>query len=392
MNTLNFVDLTQHEVEAINHDFNFANAFNQQTEDFAQISIIDRLPSIWWDAKQAKQRDLEIKFIELFYTKRGLNSALKPNNVMLHYAASIATIHIANYLSKNQLTVSLIEPCFDGTFEIMKNFGVKILPLKEELLSDENTVYDNLKTHIKTDVIFLIDPNNPTGFTTLGRQNQYRFQEIVRFCQDHNKLLVLDHCFANCLMYDDTIELYDTYQVLKESGIKYMAIEDTGKYLSSQNVKVALLKVSEGLYEEMYNIYTAYILSISPFILNLVTEYVIESHQSRFSTLRELIKRNRVILGEALEGTMLCPQEAVAAISIAWCKIDSSRNVKSTELQRFLSETQDIYILPGTFFYWSAPAQGEQYLRIALARDTDIFRDGMQRLKQGLYLFNQFHS
>ncbi len=46
-----------------------------------------------------------------------------------------------------------------------------------------------------TDALFLVDPNNPTGFTLLsdGRRG---FEEVVRFCVDHRKLLIIDRCFA----------------------------------------------------------------------------------------------------------------------------------------------------------------------------------------------------
>ncbi|QFS47274.1 pyridoxal phosphate-dependent aminotransferase [Nostoc sphaeroides] len=383
MNILNLTDLTQHEAEAIDQEFNFANAFNQQTQSSSQMDIITKLPEIWLDAKRTKQKDSNEKFIVTFYTTRGLNSALQPNNIMLHYAASIAIIHIANYLVKKRLSVSLIEPCFDSLFNVFKHLEVPIYPLKEELLHDGDSIYENLKKYIKTDAIFLVDPNNPTGFTTLGIKNQKIFAEIVRFCKDYNKLLIIDYCFANFLMYDDEVELYDTYQVLKESGINYMAIEDTGKYWPIQNTKVAMLKVSDCLYEEMYSIYTAYILSISPFILNLLSEYILESHRSQFSSTRYLLKKNQTILKEMLQGTILHLPETMTKTCVAWCEIQDS-SIKSTELQEFLFQAKGVYILPGTFFYWSNHPQGEKYIRIALARDTDNFMQGMKLLKEGL--------
>jgi aspartate/methionine/tyrosine aminotransferase len=382
-NTLNFADLTQYEAEAIDQEFNFANAFNQQSPSPSQMSIINRLPEIWLDAKQTKQKHLNQKFIETFYITRGLKSALEPNNIMLHYAASISIIHVANYLLKKRLTVSLIEPCFDSLFDVLKHLEVPTYSLKEDLLHNSDDIYDNLKKHIKTDAIFLVDPNNPTGFTMLGLENQNAFQEIVRFCKDYDKLLIIDHCFSNFLMYDDGIELYDTYQVLKESGIKYMTIEDTGKYWSIQNTKVSMLKVSDSLYEEMYSIYTAYILSISPFILNLLSEYILESHRNQFSSTRFLLNQNRTALKEMLHGSILHLPETTAKTCVAWCEIVDS-DIKSTQLQEFLLQTKKVYVLPGTFFYWSNPTLGEKYIRIALARDSDNFAQGMKLLREGL--------
>ena len=76
MNILNLMDLTQHEAEAINQEFNFANAFNLQTLSPSQTDIIAKLPAIWLDAKQTKQKDANEKFTINFYTIRGLKSAL----------------------------------------------------------------------------------------------------------------------------------------------------------------------------------------------------------------------------------------------------------------------------------------------------------------------------
>ncbi|NJO63506.1 MAG: aminotransferase class I/II-fold pyridoxal phosphate-dependent enzyme [Richelia sp. RM2_1_2] len=385
MKTLNCADLTQHEVEALQQEFNFANAFTQQSQSPSQMDIIRRLPDLWLEAEQSKQQDLNNKFIEAFYTTRGLKSALKPNNIMLHYSASIAIIHIANYLLKKRLSVTLIEPCFDSLFGVLKNMNIPINPLAEELLYDSDTIYKNLKMCIKTDAIFLVDPNNPTGFTTLGIQNHQIFQEIIRFCKDYNKLLIIDYCFANFLMYDSEIELYDTYETLKESGVKYMAIEDTGKCWPIQSTKVAMLKVSDSLYEDMYEIYTSYILSVSPFILNLLSEYILDSHRDYFGHIRFLLKRNRAILKEKLQGQILHLPDTMAKTSVAWCEIKEP-TIKATDLQKFIFQAKRVYVLPGTLFYWNNSKLGDKYIRIALARDTDNFMQGMILLKEGLEL------
>lgn len=380
---LNFEDLTQHEVEALKQKFNFADAHTHQSQSPSQMQIVARLPELWLEAERTKQETLNHKFLEAFYTTRGLKSALEPNNIMLYYAASIAIIHVGNYLFKKRLSVSLIEPCFDNLYEILKHQEVPLYRLQEELLYEPDKIYENLKNNIKTDAIFLVDPNNPTGFTTLGIKNQRAFAEIVRFCKDYDKLLIIDYCFANFLMHDDEVELYDTYKLLKESGVKYMAIEDTGKTWPIQDAKVAMLKVSDCLYNEMYSIYTAYILNISPFILNFLTEYILDSHHVKFDSTRNLLNRNRAILREKLQGTLLQLQEPFAKTSVAWCQI-TDLNINATELQKYLYDMKGIYVLPGTYFYWCNPEKGERYIRIALARDTDNFVQGMTLLTEAL--------
>jgi aspartate/methionine/tyrosine aminotransferase len=376
---LKFQDLTQHEVEALKQKYNFADAHTHQSQSPSQLEIVRSLPELWLEAEKTKQETLNNKFIETFYKMRGLSAALNPNNVMLYYAASIATIHIANYLLKKRLTVSLIEPCFDNLYEILSHLSIPLSPLKEELLHDADQINENLKTHVKSDAIFIVDPNNPTGFTLLGQKNKKAFENVVQFCKDSDKILIVDYCFANFLMNDEEIELYDTYKVLKESGIKYMAIEDTGKTWPIQDAKIAMLKVSDNLYEEMYSIYTAYILNVSPFILNFLTEYLLDSQNCKFASIKNLLNTNRKILEETFQDTILKPLKPKGKVSVAWCEIREP-NLKATELQRILYE-EGVYVLPGTYFFWHNPDQGEKYIRIALARDTDNFTEGMFLIK-----------
>jgi aspartate/methionine/tyrosine aminotransferase len=63
-------------------------------------------------------------------------------------------------------------------------------------------------------------------------------------------------------------------------------------------------------------------------------------------------------------------------------------NLTATELQRILC-TGGVYVLPGTYFFWHNPAQGERYIRIALARNTDNFLEGMSLIRQ---ILNQMQN
>ncbi|MEG4836971.1 pyridoxal phosphate-dependent aminotransferase [Microcoleus sp. B9-D4] len=374
-----FQDLTQHEVEALKQKYNYADAHTHQSQSDSQLEIVKRLPELWLEAEKTQQETLNNKFIETFYKMRGLSAALNPNNVMLYYAASIATIHIANYLLKKRYSVSLLEPCFDNLYEILMHMEIPLSPLKEELLHDVDKIYENLRTHVKSDAIFIVDPNNPTGFTLLGQENKKAFEQVVQFCKDYDKILIVDYCFANFLMNDEEFELYDTYKVLKESGIKYMAIEDTGKTWPIQDAKIAMLKVSDNLYEEMYSIYTAYILNVSPFILNFLTEYLLDSQKCQFASTLSILNTNREILSEKFQNSILTPLKPKGKVSVAWCEI-LEPNLKATELQKILYK-EGVYVLPGTYFFWHNHNQGEKYIRIALARDTDNFIEGMSLIK-----------
>ncbi|MEA5536956.1 aminotransferase class I/II-fold pyridoxal phosphate-dependent enzyme [Crocosphaera sp. XPORK-15E] len=373
-------DLTQHEVQGLKYKYNFSDAHTHQSQSVSQMEIIKKLPELWLESQGIKQEELNHRFIKTFYQLRGIETALVPNNIMLYYAASIAIIHIANFCLKKKLSVSLIEPCFDNLYGILMNLEIPLFPFNEKLLHDQENIYENLKNNVKGDVLFLVDPNNPTGLTLLGKKNQQAFENVVRFCKDYDKILVIDHCFANFLINDEDFELYDTYQILKESGIKYMAIEDTGKTWPIQDAKIAMLKVSEDLYEEMYSIYTSYILNVSPFILNFLTEYLKDSGKNNFDSTRNLLNTNRKKLEDIFQCTILKPIKPRAKVSVAWCQITDPQ-LNGTQLQQILRKG-GVYVLPGVYFYWHNSTWGDKYIRIALARDSDNFLEGMLLITQ----------
>jgi aspartate/methionine/tyrosine aminotransferase len=43
-----------------------------------------------------------------------------------------------------------------------------------------------------------------------------------------------------------------------------------------------------------------------------------------------------------------------------------------------------VAVLPGTGFFWSTPSRGQDYVRIALARDPQMFASAMTQLSAAL--------
>src|SRR3989344_4963293 len=187
-------------------------------------------------------------------------------------------------------------------------------PLPLQWLYDENKIYESLEKNVKADSLFIIDPNNPTGFTLFAKSKK-AYQELLRFAKDKNKLLLLDFCFASFMLPDVNLDVFDLYELLEESGVSYVAIEDTGKTWPVQDTKAALIKCSKDIYPEIYNIHTSYLLNVSPFILNLLTEYILDSEKDEFASVYDLLERNRNIVAENFKGSLLELQEPKAKVS-----------------------------------------------------------------------------
>jgi len=374
-------DLTQHEIQALKMRHNLADAHTHQSQSPAQREIVSRLPELWYEAEQKTQAEFEQRFLDAFFRLHGQPTARAKNKTMLSYAASISTVVAAMYLTRERMSVTLIEPCFDNLHDVLANMGVPLYQIHEQAFSDVDTIYDNLRRQVKTDALFLVDPNNPTG-SSLLQHGKAGFAEVIRYCRDYRKLLLIDFCFASFTLHGSGPSRFDIYQMLEDSQITYLAIEDTGKTWPVQDAKCAMLTPSDDIQRIVFDLHTSVLLNVSPFVLNMLTEYIEESIKDKMHSVRSLLDRNREIARTALDGTALTYLEPTCNTSVAWFRIDHP-TLTATELQQ-LGADNDVYVLPGKFFLWSEPSLGDQYIRIALARDSDMFTSAMDKLRTTL--------
>ncbi|MCG6969499.1 MAG: aspartate/tyrosine/aromatic aminotransferase [Gammaproteobacteria bacterium] len=375
-------DITQHEIEALKTEYNLADAHTHQSQSGAQLQIIQSLPELWYRAEAQTQYQSEQEFIESFYRLHGQYTALeRKQNIYLVYAASIGMHITATYLMQHQMRVGLIEPCFDNLHDLMKHMRIPMSPLEEEIFHDTSTIYGNLmKKAVVLDAIVLVDPNNPTGFS-LFADGPEAFVEVVRFCTDFNKLLVLDFSFSAFILASGG-KRYDIYEILENSGVSYIAMEDTGKTWPMQDAKCSTILASKDLDAHIYPIVTSVLLNVSPFVLNLVTKYVQASEADNFKTVAQLLNRNRKTAKEMLDGDVLSYCEPRIKTSVAWFEI-KDQNVSADYLHNHLLQYK-VYVLSGKYFYWHNPAKGQRYIRIALARDSEVFDKAMQVMREAL--------
>jgi len=375
-------DITQHEIAALKTRFNLADAHTHQSQSASQRRIVENLPNLWYSAENHSQYQSEQEFIDTFYRFHGQHRALeRRDEIYLVYAASIGMHITATYLQKKRLKVGLIEPCFDNLHDLMKHMELPMWALPEAILHDAASVYHNLQEHARhLDAIVLVDPNNPTGFSLMS-PNADAFREVVRYCVDHGKLLILDLCFAAFILASGQSRP-DVYTILEDSGVRYIAMEDTGKTWPLQDAKCSTIMTSRDLNGEIYKIVTSVLLNVSPFILKLVTRYIQDSAADDFASVSDVLELNRQRVKTQLEGSLLRYCEPMVRTSVAWFEITDPR-VSADELQAYLLDHQ-IYVLSGKYFYWHEPARGQRFIRIALARDPHMLAQATAALRQTL--------
>ncbi|WP_051969389.1 pyridoxal phosphate-dependent aminotransferase [Kitasatospora azatica] len=378
---VDLLDLTQHEIEALRTRYNLADAHTHQQQSPRQREIVASLPKLWYQAEEGLQAHYEQRFTEAFFRLHRQPTALARNKTMLSYAASISTMVAGMFLKQRRMAVTLIEPCFDNLHDVLANLGVAAYPLDESALHDPDRIYSELKRRVRTDALFLVDPNNPTGFSLLqfGRRG---FEEVVRFCKDHHKVLVIDFCFASFTLFDSEATRFDVYELLESSGVTYLAIEDTGKTWPVQDAKCAMITSSDDIREAVYNLHTSVLLNVSPFTLNMLAHYLEDARHEQLASVRDVLNRNRDQVRKTLDGTILQYQEPAVKVSVAWAKVNHPL-LTATDLQRLLY-VEGVYVLPGRYFYWSEPSRGDAYIRFALARDPEMFAEAMDITRQVL--------
>lgn len=362
--TVSFKNLTGYEIETLPQAYNLTDGHAFRRWLPAEEAIINRATELFRNNDRRMQIGIEREFIRDFL--RLGKQTWDPDGLgcLMCFTASMTFEIVANYMRLNQLTVTLIEPCFDNLADIFHRHGIPMRPFPDSWLEAPCEEFEQALPSIDSDAICLVTPNNPTGMM-LSEEN---LRCLVTFCKDHRKLLILDNCFRAYVPRD---LVYDQYQIVLEAGIDVLLVEDTGKTWPTAEIKAPFFAVSRagGLFDRIYDIYTDFLLHVSPVGIRLMHEFIRLSLEDDLASIHGVVRVNRRTLYENLAGTFLSPCEHRFA-SVAWLRIDGP--LSSFELKSILDE-HGVFVLPGNHFYWHDRRKGERFIRVALTRDADVF-------------------
>jgi DNA-binding transcriptional MocR family regulator len=167
---------------------------------------------------------------------------------------------------------------------------------------------------------------------------------------------------------------------LDEIGVSYIFIEDTGKTWPTHDIKISILAMSKNLREPLYDIYTDFILHVSPFATKLLSEFLKNSISDNLEKVQSVINKNYQLLKTATENTILIPVQKPFS-SVAWAEINNE--LSAIALKEIL-DRNGIFVLPGNYFFWSDRNKGDKFIRIALTREHDKFKRAMEKLREVL--------
>ena len=359
-------NLTSFEMDSLAQSYNLTDGHAFRRWSAAEEAIIDRAPHLFKNHNRRGQVEIERAYVRDFSRLAGQTCDEGALGYLMCFTASMAFEVIANYLRLHRLSLALIEPCFDNLADIFHRHYTPLRPIPDALLEAPGDTFERVLSDIQSDAICLVTPNNPTGMTL----SEGNLRSLLHFCKAHKKLLILDNCFRAYLPRN---RVYDQYRLVLEAGVDAILVEDTGKTWPTSEIKAPFFAVtrSGGLFERFYRIYTDFLLHVSPVGIKLMHEFIRLSQRDDFASIHDVVRVNRRALYDNLAGTFLTPCEHPFA-SVSWLRIDHS--LSGLELKQVLDE-YGVFVLPGNHFFWHDRRKGEKFIRVALARDTDMFRE-----------------
>lgn len=359
-------NITEYEIPLLPKDFNLTDGHAYREWSPQEEKIITNANVFLKSSTRQRLPDVEKEYITRFLTLGKQTIDFAAHTYLQCTTASLGLEIIANYLRLNNLTLSLIEPCFDNLADIFKRHTIPLTSFPDEYL--ERKDFAVFLETVDTDAICLVTPNNPTG-NALTKKN---FLLLLDFCKRNQTLLILDCCFR---AYLPQASVFDQYGLLKDAGISYLILEDTGKTWPTVELKAPFLVVSNDIYQQIYDIYTDMLLHVSPFIITLMTAFINHSINDNLHSVHEVVKTNRNTLYKAIQGTILTPVEK-PYMSMAWLAVKEKTGF---QVKQMLDEN-GVHILPGDFFYWSDHSKGKYFVRIALVRTPRVFAEAAKIL------------
>lgn len=362
--------LTKWEWVGLSKGHNIADGHAHQPQESL---VIRKAHDLMLKAEKANQNLLQKEFEDAFFQANGQKSYLRMQPPLYQSACSLSIEVVANYLRMTKKSVAMLHPTFDNLADILKRHQIPLTPIAEKDLLDPK---ESL-TSLTTDAIFLVLPNNPTGFELTKKQ----FLEIIDYCKEYEKILILDHSFRFYSFYTT----WDQYRHILSSGIDFIIFEDTGKTWPTLELKMGITLTSNSLYPYLKDITNDFLLNVSPFNFILLTEYI---KSKALEKAQENVRKNRKILQDHLQDFPLQIVNPYSKLSVEWLKLP--RGWKATQFCEWLG-LQGVHVLPGTPFFWNNHKKGEDFIRIALQRPNQSFIKAIHHLQRVLPKY-EIHS
>jgi aspartate/methionine/tyrosine aminotransferase len=160
-----FKNLTEYEIDTLPQTYNLTDGHAFRRWFPAEEAIIDRSAQLFKNNNRRLQIAIERDYVRDFSRLAKQTWDEDALGYLMCFTASMAFEIVANYLRLNQLSLSLIEPCFDNLADIFHRHQIPMRPVPDALLEAPGNRFERALSTIDSDAICLVTPNNPTGMT-----------------------------------------------------------------------------------------------------------------------------------------------------------------------------------------------------------------------------------
>jgi aspartate/methionine/tyrosine aminotransferase len=348
----NETTLTALEAVALDRPLNLADG-HAKLLPALQVLPEDLLLSV----HKTSQAILEAQFLEAYVAAS--RESFDPDRIVLVPSASQGIDTVAKYLRQSgRIQVGLLEPVFDNVMLLLRRAGLEINPIPE----DEEAVLEAVKRY---DSVFLVIPNNPTGWVPSSEV----LRRLSTLARRHDCLIVNDRTFR--FFAEAALTSW-----AETRPIDWITIEDTGKTWSTLECKIAFLSSGrKETHRELVAIAQEVNLNVSPISLYLTADAI--KRESGARRILDTVAINLRILDETL--SPLGFERVSRPLSVALFRLPEHVDMTAQEFTQKLAQ-QGIVMLPGSQFYWATPSRGQSLIRVALARPVRLFQMGMAQL------------
>lgn len=338
------------------------------TEGYAELApLVPLPPDVFTQLAKTSRRRLEAKFLATYQGVSG--ERVDVDDAVFFLTASQAVSVVAKHLADTGVRrIGVPEPTFDNLPRLLRAAGLVPVPFAE---TDEAL----LAAAATLDAIYLVLPNNPTGWTPSRRA----LDELPSVAGRAGCRVVIDR---TCRFFQQA-QYPDLLVTDPASDFDWIGIEDTGKTWSTGGTKVAFVRakttrtldaIRDGLDTHMKSV---------PLLNFYVTTEAIALEQGA-DRVTQAVSQNRAVLAAALEplGFSL----ASAPLGVALIRLPADLALGSSRLAEKLL-TEGVEIMSGRSFFWNSPESGEAYMRVALARPTEGYPEQIRALAEAIKAF-----
>ncbi|MEM9518049.1 MAG: pyridoxal phosphate-dependent aminotransferase [Actinomycetota bacterium] len=348
---------------------NLSDGHARMPLDRLQQEIVDRLPTYFDRAAAEDVEELESRLVKALFRCTSQEHALR-FRTFLTFSASSSLKMAAQVCRMQGRSAMLIEPVFDNIRHLLGTEEVPVVPLAEQDLVTR--VAEARLT--RSDSIWLVSPNNPTGWTLAEAD----LRSVAHACARSGALLVIDASFRP---HSKEATSFDTYAVLAETGTEFIGIEDTGKTWATHDLKVGVSVASPEIASTMHRLHDQLLLNVSPIVLALLADVICDTSKRGLEKLvRAPIAANRRLICDAAARAGLRIVHRSQGVPLVVLDVSPASAHKPRSGWQAL-RSLGIDALPLDNYYWSGthqPNGGE--VRLPLSRSRGEIELAAQRI------------